>query len=193
MPLRAWFHDAQGVYLAQLQFDRLILNWRKQANAGYPTYDVMQPKFIALWEVFLKFLQGEGLDAPTVRACEVTYVNHITAADAATVVGQGGDLYTFWRGGPTDFIRESFTQSFEIALGFPNRSDRLVVRMVPVRDVTNAEAIQQLQFSSTSQSQSNAPEAVLAALDTAHSLGIRGFLEFISEDLQRFWGRKEAP
>jgi len=193
-PIRAWFHDAAKVYLVQLQNDRLILNWRKKDSEDgvvYPHYDVIRPRFHAILERLSAFLVQEGLAPLTAMLCEVTYIDHISDSDIKDVAERGGELFKYWSGGPTDYLREGTTTSFSVAVTMPNQIDSVTLQMQPVRDLASAALIQQLRFSALCRPVSNTTADILDALDRAHDLEVRAFLEFTSEQLQERWGRKD--
>ena len=192
MPLRAWYHDAAGVYLVQLQHDRLILNWRKTDGASYPRYHMMRPRFLNVWERLLAFLQKEGMDVPVPTICEVTYVDHVLNTDTREIVARGGQPFTFWIGGPTAFLKEGGTTALSMTVTMPGLGDLVTVQMNTALELARANIVQQLQFSSLTRPASTSTEDILAALDRAKDLNIRAFLEFTSEQLQELWGKRDA-
>jgi uncharacterized protein (TIGR04255 family) len=194
LPIRAWFHDATKVYLVQLQNDRLILNWRKKTDADgivYPHYDVIRPKFLAILERFSAFLVQEDLAPLAAMICEVTYIDHISDSDIKDVTARGGELFRYWAGGPTVYLREGSTSSFSVTVTMPSQIDSVTLHMQPVRDLSSAAPIQQLRFSALCRPVSNSTDGILDALDRAHDLEVRAFIEFTSEQLQEQWGRKD--
>src|SRR2546421_522972 len=57
---RCWFLNASGTELIQLQRDRFVRNWRKVTGIeGYPSYDLLKPRFEQDWARLLNFLERE--------------------------------------------------------------------------------------------------------------------------------------
>ena len=66
--------------MVQIQDSRLILNWKK-GQADYPSYEVLYPEFLSLFEGFKAFSSDSGFDDLSLNQWEVTYVNHILKGD----------------------------------------------------------------------------------------------------------------
>jgi uncharacterized protein (TIGR04255 family) len=96
---RIWFINDRGSEMIQVQNDRFIKNWRKEAEgAQYPHYDeTIRPNFDRDYAIFLAFLEKNRLGAPRVSQCEVTYVNHILAGQGWERYGDLEKIFTFWR------------------------------------------------------------------------------------------------
>ncbi len=76
---RAWFLNSDGSRLVQLQQDRLIHNWRYQADP-YPRFEPLAEAFQGFQESFFGLLGNLGLPVPKVELVELTYINWIPAA-----------------------------------------------------------------------------------------------------------------
>lgn len=94
---RCWFLTPGGQQLVQLQQDRLILNWRRiQSDDVYPRYERLRPELERVANELALFLEQEGLGIAVPNQCEVSYINHIEAAEWA----QRGELHrvlSFWQ------------------------------------------------------------------------------------------------
>lgn len=93
---RCWFLTRGGQQLVQLQQDRLILNWRRiEAGDVYPRYERLRPELERVANELVLFLEKEGIGSVVPNQCEVSYINHIEAAEWA----QRGELHrvlSFW-------------------------------------------------------------------------------------------------
>jgi len=81
-PTRTWMVSADETQLLQVQFDRLIHNWRKATEDEYPRYGQVLAEFNQDYDAFTEFLVEQDLPMQPVRQCEVTYINMIPAAEA---------------------------------------------------------------------------------------------------------------
>ena len=78
---RLWFMNNPGTRLIQVQRSRFIHNWRKaDTEEPYPHYPDIREQFLAAYRNFEKFLEDESIGHPSIRQCEITYVNHIDAS-----------------------------------------------------------------------------------------------------------------
>jgi uncharacterized protein (TIGR04255 family) len=99
LPPRLWFTNAKGDELIQVQNDRFIRNWRRipgQENP-YPRYlESVRPRFLDDYGRFLQFLLDEGVSAPNVNQCELTYINHIVPTEHWSSHGQLARVFRGW-------------------------------------------------------------------------------------------------
>ena len=95
---RLWLLDRTRSEMIQIQSDRFIKNWRKQAETDpYPHYEpVIKPAFERDFGAFTEFIVGERLGELKVNQCEVTYVNHIVSGDGWEHFGDVHRLFTCW-------------------------------------------------------------------------------------------------
>jgi len=94
---RLWFVNKQGNEMIQVQVDRFIKNWRKEGEGEqYPHYDeTIKPQFERDFRTFVGFLRNNGLDAPSINQCEVTYVNHIVSGAGWHHFGEIDEIFRF--------------------------------------------------------------------------------------------------
>ncbi|MBN9411326.1 MAG: TIGR04255 family protein [Burkholderiales bacterium] len=89
---RSWFISPDGRFLAQLQDDRFIFNWRRLPEDGaevYPGFEAVMEGFWGGWEKFAAFAASGDLGAPTILQAEVTYINaleHATGFDVGALL-----------------------------------------------------------------------------------------------------------
>ncbi len=92
---RAFFENASGQWLIQLQRDRFLHNWRCGPEEGdYPRYPAVRKKFLSQWSNFQQFVADNKLGDIDVTQLEITYLNHITPW---TDQSELGDLFPDFR------------------------------------------------------------------------------------------------
>ena len=84
--VRLWLENPREGLLIQIQFDRLVLNWRAnppghETRLQYPGFDSLLPKIDALWRDLLSFLEERESTPPQPHLVEFAYVNRISAAE----------------------------------------------------------------------------------------------------------------
>lgn len=95
---RIWMLTSSGEELIQVQQDRLVTNWRKNAapKAEYPRYKNRKPDFVASLTKFMDFVKTEDLGDIVFDQCEVTYVNHIYPCEVWHNHEQLGNVFQGW-------------------------------------------------------------------------------------------------
>ncbi len=84
-PTRLWALTDDGQELLQLQPGWFACNWRKvQPQDEYDRWPARRSEFARWFRELTSFLADEGLEAPRITQCEVTYVNHIRPGDSWT-------------------------------------------------------------------------------------------------------------
>jgi uncharacterized protein (TIGR04255 family) len=79
---RVWFVQKDTGAILQLQHNRFHYNWRRQpADAPYPRFAALAPKFMSYLAILSKFVQAEKLGELDVRWTELAYINHIYEGD----------------------------------------------------------------------------------------------------------------
>lgn len=74
---RVTFSDNQGEYLIQIQNDRFVLNWRKNANNIYPRHELLSSRLFEEFTRFRNVLAKHDIDEFIPDQLEITNVNHI--------------------------------------------------------------------------------------------------------------------
>ncbi|WP_167376062.1 TIGR04255 family protein [Methylobacterium tarhaniae] len=73
---RIWFVSEDDSSLVQLQRDRLIINWRRRdADARYPSYDIISTKLREVVDIFSDFTKEENIGTLITIGLEIGYVN----------------------------------------------------------------------------------------------------------------------
>jgi uncharacterized protein (TIGR04255 family) len=96
---RAWFISSDNAYIAQIQRDRLLLNWRfVQGGAAYPHYQGMRSKFDELYLRLERFAQVKHLGAIIPTQIEITYISHIVTDQEANLVPDPARYFRIFSG-----------------------------------------------------------------------------------------------
>ncbi len=76
---RYWFEFPNSPDLLQIQHDRILHNWRQQADNSrvYPRYETVKISFEKDLEAFRQWLSDEQIGELRRNQCEVTYINII--------------------------------------------------------------------------------------------------------------------
>ena len=75
---RGWYVSEDGHRLIQLQPNRLVQNWRRQAGLGdYPRFPAILGDFWQSVSTLEQVTQELGLDLPEINQADVTYFNNI--------------------------------------------------------------------------------------------------------------------
>jgi len=181
--VRGWFTDRSGNRLIQIQYDRIIYNWRRiTGTEEYPHYDNVRKDFAQTWAQLSLFLRDQGLDQPIVQRCGVTYVNNLPMDQWRNGVHLGG---------LTNLTEPADVQNLSVNYVLPNSQESLGLVLQPVVRLTDAVQFQQFQLVSSMQPKSSGENDVLTALDRGHDWIIRVFTNFTTEEMQAQWSLKD--
>jgi uncharacterized protein (TIGR04255 family) len=193
LPVRCWFHNRNKETLLQVQDSCFFQNWRRESGSlQYLHYDELRPTFEREWRKFCDFVEQEGLGAPNVWRCEVTYVNHI---DRGMGWNTYGDLSHVFLGPPEQGLAGSFlptpdSVSFHLAYPMDGPEGQLQVHMQPVVRKTDSRDTIQLTVTASCRPASSNTELIVSSLNQAREWVVRGFTDFTSPKMHELWRRK---
>jgi uncharacterized protein (TIGR04255 family) len=165
LPLRCWFYNDNESRLIQLQNDGFTHNWRKVGGGDpYLHYDPLRQIFKKEWDRFCAFLQREGLSAPNVFHCEVTYINHLDKGKGWDTFADLPSVIPSWSGRTSgNFLPAPQMVMINGFYPIPTTEGRLQIDMHPaVREADNQQTLQ-LTLSSRCRPASSSTEDVFAA------------------------------
>ena len=192
---RCWFLADGGSQLIQLQQDRVILNWRKTESAKpYPRYEHLRPEFERVVDELGDFLNQERLGALAPNQCEISYINHIEAADWKSR-GELHKVLSFWT--PANVQGLQAAEDANTALRFVIEQDgerlgRLHVTVKSAIRRTDGKPVLVLDFTARGRPVTPDISGVVAFLDLGREWIHKAFRELTSREAQReLWGLRD--
>jgi len=143
-----------------------------------------------MWERYNKFLRVNKVQAPIVRECEVTYVNHIDKGAGWNSLGTLSNVVSCWAGETSGgFLPAPDLISINVVYPIRQRSGRLQVMLQP----GNREGQETLQLTlmARCKPKSSSRAELMSALDIAREWVVKGFTDFTTADMHRIWERIE--
>lgn len=192
--IRFWAAAADSQWLAQLQNDRVVLNWRRaHGELRYPGFGALRDRLYALLDDLLRFTIENNRPQPAPLLAEYTYVNNLEAAASDYLYSivtaplrplPGDELYTGFR-----LVRE-----------VPSAAGRgeLTITAEPVpQDAGQGSSVRHasVALNVTTRVFLNANATLAAAkeaCDFAHQTSRTGFTAVTSREIQERWGRTEG-
>jgi len=192
LPTRCWFFNQDETRLIQVQSNLFLHNWRKVGPANkYLHYDELRPIFEKEWQGFHNFLEDEGLGAPRVQICEVTYVNHIDRGSGWETFADLSEIFPNW----SPKTSENYLPSPELvavntSYALKNDEGRLQINAQPAVRQTDAKETIQLTVTARCKPSSSSSDEICRCLDEARKWVVLGFTDFTSPKMHKIWGRK---
>jgi uncharacterized protein (TIGR04255 family) len=188
---RLWLHNPTHTELIQVQNDRFIKNWRKQAETDpYPRYEpVVKPAFERDFDEFKEFLAEETLGAIRVNQCEVTYVNHIVSGDGWDRLGEVERIFAFCSGTPSPYPGRP--EDLTAHLRFPISHEasgpigRLHVDIQPALRASDGRPMYVMNLTARGQLGEG-----IAFFDVGRQWIVKSFEQLTTQDMHRVWGKK---
>lgn len=186
---RLWASSADGSELLQLQPEWFARNWRK-VNAG-DEYDQWPTRRAALEESLREldaYLTQAGVRLPTIRQCEVGYVNHISLEGVSSGHGgigqvlRGQDALSGFSPIEQATIRAQYVLADNsVPIG------RLHVSASPALD-TAGKPIYVLELTSRGKPEAPDPSSALAFLDRGRAAINSAFVALTTPEMHSAWG-----
>lgn len=186
--VRCWFTNDQQSWLLQVQDSRFIQNWRKTATE-YPHYPEARRRFNKEWDQLVNFLEKQKIGTPSIKQCEVTYVNHLEIDDNPNFLSE-----------VFPFLSEQTERSFlplpeatviNLIYPIPVEKGRLYVSIQPIIRHTDAKELLQLTLVARGCPESSELTHISNWFDLGHEWVVRGFTELTSEKMHNLWQRKQ--
>jgi uncharacterized protein (TIGR04255 family) len=192
-PMRCWYSNDEQTWLLQIQQDRFIQNWRKTgSDEKYSYYSKVRSRFEKEFQRFQEFLKKQKLGALQVRQCEVTYVNHIELGKEPGVPSELAEIFPCLSAGrPGNFLPAPEGIGLNTSYVIPENRGRLYIAVQKVFRHSDAKEILQMTVSAKVIPASHDQTAVLNALDLGHEWAVRGFTDFTSDEMHKFWERSQ--
>jgi uncharacterized protein (TIGR04255 family) len=192
---RLWFLSEDGSRLLQVQADLIAYNWRRAPEEvatpePYPRYSRLRVDLVEYLEEVDAVVTSDG-EILTPNWCEVTYINHITAASEGT---QRPRLQELLRG-VEDLPDSEFLPAPEDAQvgirylipGDEGPRGRLTVSVFPGVRRTDLAQIWVMTLTARVLAAEGTRDGAMDALDLGHEWVVRGFNDLTSEKMHTLW------
>jgi uncharacterized protein (TIGR04255 family) len=191
VPVRWMYFHHSGKTLLQVQSDSFIQNWRKRGDEDpYLHYGDLRPSFASMWDRYSKFLRTNKVQAPVIRECEVTYVNHIDKGIGWNSLRDLGNVVSSWSGATSgNFLPPPDLISLNVVYPIRERGGRLQVTLQP--GIREGQETLQLTLMARCKPKSSTTSELMNALDIAREWVVRGFTDFTTGDMHDIWKRIE--
>ncbi|MBI2960195.1 MAG: TIGR04255 family protein [Betaproteobacteria bacterium] len=194
---RYWFITKNGSELIQVQQDRLIYNWRKQADGdSYPRYEAIRANFSKTLSKVTEFFTTNGLGTIRPNQCEVTYINHITLPDGSDPRACPERILSPWSGKMMgDYLPG--LEDLQLQLRFPIKQDgknvgRLYVQVAPGIRTSDKQPGVQLTLTVRGKPRAETIDEAFSLLDVGRETIVRGFTSITTPEMHKLWGRRDG-
>jgi uncharacterized protein (TIGR04255 family) len=188
---RLWFTSADLERLVQLQPDRLVVNWRKQADGNaYPRFPTVRAEFERKLRDLDAFVAARGWSRVMPDQIEITYINAIELPDDRI-----GELDRFVKSyQPVATHHLGSPEQAQMSLVYPvpalgRAPVRLYVALNPAKGPRGEAAIF-MTLTLRGAPSGDSIESALEFLDGGHQHIVRSFAELTSETMHAEWGMR---
>jgi uncharacterized protein (TIGR04255 family) len=189
--LRCWFLHESHTKLIQIQNDRFIYNWQKpNSYDSYPHYEKIRPEFENEWLNFCNFLQNNQIDAPMVKHCDVTYVDHFERGKEWNNLSDLPDVLNCWSGIQQDFLPEPDLIAIQTSYTLLNDKGKLIIDVQPATIINGDLEILQLRITVLQKPSSSNIADVLESLDFCRDMVVKTFLGLTTSKMHTLWERR---
>jgi uncharacterized protein (TIGR04255 family) len=175
--------------MVQLQDSRLVLNWQKKEESGYPSFEVMSMEFAILYPLFKKFAQEAELGKVEPNQWEVTYVNLIRKDDMwSSALDWGKIIPSFVFPPPAKDIRGE-TANCEFRYILPGERGRMYVSMRHVKVAPSDEEAINLTLTCRGPIDNERGWGFDEGFNLGHQSIVRSFTAMTSKEAHQRWKR----
>ncbi len=196
-PNRFWFITKSGSEVIQVQQNRLIYNWRKQAEQDrYPRYETIREHFAHVSSKLLNFFAEKGLGRVQPNQCEVIYINFVTLPDDVDPRGKPQRVLAPWSGTTSDdFLPEM--EDVQMQLRYPLKHEgknvgRLYIQVAPTIRTHDSHPGVQITMTARGRPQEESISSAFAMLDLCRGTIVRGFTSITTPELHKYWGKNNG-
>lgn len=189
-PPRLWLQNESADRVAQIQHDRLVVNWRTGDGTGsYPRYGTIRDSMSDSWRRLTIACAERGYDNPIPFLCEVQYINHLGPDQGWHSPQDTPRLIKPWRGmSGDDFLPKEHLDGFNLHCHFPEEREGYLTISGWTSDESELK-LMQLNFTSRGRALAENLESSLDFMDTAHVWIVRGFTAVTTSEAHAIWGR----
>ena len=195
---RFWFLNEDESRLVQVQPDRFTANWRRTTTeVPYPRYRELRQQYEELLGTFIEAVHPEVEIAPD--WCEVTYVNHILAAEPGGAAPQLSEITTLVRDPADISVVLPELEDVQLVERFLIRAQddatepigRLHIAAAPGIRTSDHVPLQQLTLTARGKLSEAGIAGGLAFLDRGRELIVRAFREITTPEMHERWELEE--
>lgn len=189
---RLWLLSADGRQLLQLQKDRFLYNWKREASddGNYPSFDKIFVEFEKWYSKFSDFVREQQLGDIEARQFELTYVNHITHANGLNVVNQSRAFVDMLRSDSGNrFLPAPETINWRTTYSMPREQGRL--HMSAFTGLVGGSPILRIDLTARGISVERNDASRREWFALGHEWITHGFVDATSPELHQIWGRKQ--
>lgn len=190
---RLWFLSEDRTQLIQIQRDRLVVNWRQlDRSTPYLRYAGLRDLLIQSLHSLSEFLREEGHAGIVPNQAELTYVNHIEAADERGQRRYLSDFLLLCAQPPADsdpgtHEETSFKTQYKLKYG-ADAVARLYIEVQSGYKDPDAKPVYLMNLVARGAPKSPDVDSAIEFLDWAHRLIVSGFTEITTPSSHQEWG-----
>jgi uncharacterized protein (TIGR04255 family) len=194
LPLRrSFFISSDGTWLAQVQGNRVLHNWRKQAEKDeYPRYEKCLERFQSVWRGYREFLDRERLPVPVADQLELTYVNHIPYPSAMNSLADISAVFPDITWQPNRLILPAPSAlRWRLDFDLPNNTGRLHVDVKTGVRTKDKLPLLVCELTARGLPEGSDDQALASWFDQGRQWIVKGFADLTGQDVQRdLWQRR---
>jgi uncharacterized protein (TIGR04255 family) len=190
--VRCWFRSQSQAKIIQVQRDAFLFNWPLPPDCQvYPSHENVLPEFKESWQNFCLFLTKNGLDIPTVKSCEITYINNLKRGNDWENVEDLSSILRQWNVLSKELsdVRPTLA-SFQLNYLLPDIESNLNISLQPALMVEDSREIFQISITVIGKPASQDVEDMLYWFNAGREYIVRSFVDLTTDEIQKKWGRK---
>jgi uncharacterized protein (TIGR04255 family) len=177
-----------GERMLQVQDNRFILNWRKQASA-YPTYETLLPEFRNMLNAFETFCTEATFGTPVYNLWEITYVDQVKKGTMWDSVRNLNRIFPALGPPPVGAHHappsDDETMSADWRFSLADRRGRLYVQLRQAKLQPSNEEV--IQLTTTARGPVSETQSWEQGMDFGHDALRETFLAITSTEAKEFW------
>jgi uncharacterized protein (TIGR04255 family) len=188
-PQRFWLLTDNESLLVQIQYDRLLLNWRRvDDDDAYPRYGKLRQDFSKLWSEFVDYVASGDFGALQPNLAEVTFFNRIPASSASAVPAAIDALNPHWVLDGQQATTLQIERAIVDSVGGQSGQQNIALGYRPEFGFIQLEIASRVRIDA----EANDLAAILSALDEAHDVDVLTFDEITTDAAQTAWGKHDV-
>jgi uncharacterized protein (TIGR04255 family) len=195
---RYWFERAGEPDLLQVQQDRIIHNWRQQADNSrvYPRYGSVKKSFEQEISLFQQWLSDESIGELHPNQCEVTYINIIAVPAEDDIHKYMEKITPLWSGifteKPPNTLERAAIQTVFLFSREEKPAGRLHVNFQPALRSTDGIRVIRLELTARGRPSGETVADALSFLDFERDQVVRTFAAVTTKEMHKLWGRTDG-